>query len=63
MYSPQAEILDYLRRVAKEHHIYDHTRFQTEVLQAAWIKEKRQWKIDFKKRDEQESQSLYFDIL
>jgi cation diffusion facilitator CzcD-associated flavoprotein CzcO len=63
LYSPQPEILSYLRKLGKEHHIYENTRFHTEVIQAAWIKERNQWKIDFRKVDQDKVKTLYFDIM
>ncbi|CEP14896.1 hypothetical protein [Parasitella parasitica] len=65
-YSSQAEILEYFKSVAKKHDIYQHTRFNTEVVRAAWIEEKKQWRLDL--RDKHPSanddiETVYFDIL
>ncbi|KAI8640580.1 putative flavin-binding monooxygenase-like protein [Parasitella parasitica] len=65
-YSSQLEILEYFKNVAKKHGIYQHTRFKTEIIQAVWIEEKKQWRLDL--RDKRPSanddiETVYFDIL
>jgi cation diffusion facilitator CzcD-associated flavoprotein CzcO len=42
----QAEIWDYLRRVADEHGLRPRIRFGTEVTGAAWDEEARRWRIE-----------------
>jgi cation diffusion facilitator CzcD-associated flavoprotein CzcO len=43
--SPQAEIEDYLQRVADEHGIPPHIRFGHEMLESAWNNERQLWEI------------------
>jgi cation diffusion facilitator CzcD-associated flavoprotein CzcO len=45
-YSPQPEILDYLRRTAEEHGVLDRTRFGAEVRSAAWDAGAARWRLD-----------------
>jgi cation diffusion facilitator CzcD-associated flavoprotein CzcO len=42
-YSLQAEIWDYLRRVAREHDVERHIRLHTEVTEARWDAENARW--------------------
>jgi cation diffusion facilitator CzcD-associated flavoprotein CzcO len=42
-FSPQPEIYDYIRRVAREQGLYDHCRFGIEVEDAAWDGDARHW--------------------
>lgn len=44
-YSPAGEIHAYQRRVAEEHHLLPHIRFDHEVLGADWDPEARRWRI------------------
>ena len=43
-YSPQAEILGYLRRVAHEHGVVEHVRFGHELLESRWDEHARVWR-------------------
>src|SRR5688572_19973060 len=42
-FAPQPEIQAYLRRVAHEHGVRDHVRFNTEVLEARWHAGDQRW--------------------
>jgi cation diffusion facilitator CzcD-associated flavoprotein CzcO len=42
-FAPQPEIQAYLRRVADEHGVRDHVRFNTEVLEARWHAGDQRW--------------------
>lgn len=44
-FSLQPEIWDYLRRVAREHDLYRHVRFEHEVTDAAWDDEAHLWRL------------------
>ncbi|MEU7140593.1 NAD(P)/FAD-dependent oxidoreductase [Nocardia sp. NPDC046473] len=44
-YSKQPEILDYLRRVATEHAVLPHIRFNTELLSATWNADHNLWQL------------------
>ena len=44
-FSPQAEIRDYLRRVARDHGLLAHIRFGTSLLEAAWDDAAQRWLI------------------
>jgi cation diffusion facilitator CzcD-associated flavoprotein CzcO len=46
LYSPQAEILAYLRRVARDHGVLPHVRFGHELRSAAWDERARRWRIE-----------------
>jgi cation diffusion facilitator CzcD-associated flavoprotein CzcO len=45
-FSPQAEILDYLRRTARDHGVLPHVRFGHELLNASWDERRAQWRIE-----------------
>ncbi|KAL9538471.1 hypothetical protein MBANPS3_010905 [Mucor bainieri] len=65
-YSSQAEIHAYFKDVAKKHNIYEHISFNTEVMRAVWISERKQWQLDIRNtRSPADAaiQTLYFDIL
>jgi cation diffusion facilitator CzcD-associated flavoprotein CzcO len=64
-YSPQSEILEYLKNVAKKYNVYAHIRFETEVIRAAWIKECKKWRIDLRTASDggYTEESAYYDIL
>ncbi|KAI8888003.1 FAD/NAD(P)-binding domain-containing protein [Backusella circina FSU 941] len=47
-YSPQNQIYDYLRGVARKYRIYEQTRFNTEVLSIQWIEERLQWRLQYR---------------
>jgi cation diffusion facilitator CzcD-associated flavoprotein CzcO len=44
-FSPQAEIQDYLRRVATDFGVRPHIRFHHEVRSAAWDETERRWRV------------------
>lgn len=52
-----------MQNVARKYKIYDHTRLSTEVVQAIWLKERNKWQLDVRKKDEESTETLYFDIL
>jgi len=45
-FAPQAEILDYLRRIARERGITDHIVFGADVRTGSWDEEQQRWLID-----------------
>ena len=45
-FSGQAEIWDYMRRVADEHGVMPHMRFGHEVIGATWDEPARRWRIE-----------------
>ena len=46
MFAPQPEILEYLRRTARERGIEGHLRFRTEVHGARWDEDAQLWHVD-----------------
>jgi cation diffusion facilitator CzcD-associated flavoprotein CzcO len=44
-FSLQPEIWDYLRRVARDHDLYRHVRFEHEVTAAAWDEGSARWRL------------------
>lgn len=64
-FSPQAEILEYMKNVARKYNIYENTRFQTEVLRASWVEERNQWKLELRDLSgtSQELETVYYDVL
>ena len=45
-YSPQGEIWEYLRRVARDHGVLDRVRFDCEVRDAQWDEDRQHWRLD-----------------
>jgi cation diffusion facilitator CzcD-associated flavoprotein CzcO len=45
-FSPQPEILSYLRRCAEQHGVMPHVRLHHELLAAEWDEESRQWRLE-----------------
>ena len=63
-YSNQAEIHAYLQNVAKKHHLYERTRFQTEVVRIEWIESKHQWFIQWRSvKDHNKTGSGYYNTV
>ena len=48
-FSPQSEILDYLKDTANRHGVLPHVRFETELEAAEWDDEERLWRIETSK--------------
>src|SRR5947209_14771002 len=46
LYAPQAEILEYLRRVATDYGVLPRIRFSHELCQAAWDEKPGHWVLD-----------------
>ncbi|HEX6348809.1 MAG TPA: NAD(P)/FAD-dependent oxidoreductase [Candidatus Dormibacteraeota bacterium] len=46
LYAPQAEILEYLRRVASERGVRERVRFNHEVCAAAWDERANRWQLE-----------------
>jgi cation diffusion facilitator CzcD-associated flavoprotein CzcO len=51
-YSPQAEIWDYLRGVAKKYDLYHHIRFGQEMIGARWDADQHRWHVTTRSGDE-----------
>ncbi|KAI8147575.1 hypothetical protein BJV82DRAFT_596084 [Fennellomyces sp. T-0311] len=63
-YSGRAEIWQYMREVAKKHHIYEQTKFETEVVRSEWMDDKHQWHLEWRNvKDHQQVGSGDYDIL
>lgn len=45
-FAPQAEILDYVRRTAREHGVDDHALLNTTVTAARWHEPSQRWHVD-----------------
>ena len=48
-FSPQREILDYLKDIANRHGVLSHVSFETELEAAEWDDEERLWRIETSK--------------
>ncbi|KAI8881608.1 alpha/beta hydrolase fold-3 domain protein [Backusella circina FSU 941] len=62
-YSPQKEIHEYMKTVARKYKVYEHTQFETEVVRTSWIEEKKQWELELKVQGEEKNQIKYFDFI
>lgn len=45
-YAGQAQIFDYLKRLADRHGVRPHLRLNTEVRRASWVDERRVWQLE-----------------
>lgn len=53
-----------MRNVTKKHHIYDQVQFNTKVVRAIWIEEKKQWELELHQPSgSKENQIKYFDFM
>lgn len=50
-HASQAEMLEYLQKVARDSDLYRHARFGTEMLSADWLEEEQAWKVATDKGD------------
>jgi cation diffusion facilitator CzcD-associated flavoprotein CzcO len=50
-FSPQPEILDYLRDVAHQYGVVPHVRFDTELLAAEWDEDAARWRLETSQGD------------
>ncbi|CAO3589258.1 unnamed protein product [Absidia cylindrospora] len=62
-FSPQSEIHQYLRNVAKKYNLYDQTLFNTEVVQANWLEELKKWELTVREKGSLENRVLLFDVV
>ncbi|KAI9497767.1 putative flavin-containing monooxygenase [Zychaea mexicana] len=63
-YSSQSEIHAYLQGVAKKYHLYERTRFHTEITRAEWIEHRQQWCLQWQSIiDREQKGSGYYDIV
>ncbi|KAF9431450.1 hypothetical protein BGZ76_000287 [Entomortierella beljakovae] len=46
-FSPQSEIWDYMRDVAKKYNLYEKIRFKTEVTSLAWNEDRQKWILNY----------------
>ena len=45
-YSPQEEILAYLRHCAEKYRVRPHIRFDTWIAKASWVEEEKRWRLE-----------------
>lgn len=45
-FSPQPEIWDYIKRVAGEHHVDEHVRYDSDVKAAHWEPDRNRWRLE-----------------
>ncbi|KAI9481502.1 MAG: hypothetical protein EXX96DRAFT_566975 [Benjaminiella poitrasii] len=62
-YSSQKEIHQYMINVAKKHHLYEQTQFETEVTRASWIEDRKQWELEIKTPNNDENHIKYYDLV
>ena len=63
-YGTQAEVHTYLQKVATKYHIYERTKFETEVIRAEWDEQGQYWTFHWRNvHDSQQKGSDKFDIL
>jgi cation diffusion facilitator CzcD-associated flavoprotein CzcO len=52
-----------MRSVAKKHHIYEQTQFNTEVVRATWIEKTKKWELELKTIQSKETQIRHYDFM
>ncbi|KAF9372732.1 hypothetical protein CPC16_002267 [Podila verticillata] len=62
-YSGGAEIWEYLRRVARKHHLYDKIRFRTEITHVEWDGGRQKWVLDYRNRSTGDQGQYEADIV
>ncbi|KAH8552901.1 putative flavin-binding monooxygenase-like protein [Umbelopsis sp. PMI_123] len=71
-FSSQPEIFAYLQSVGRKYDIYSQTRFKTRAVNATWLDDAQQWKVEVREIkswdaqgnfEEGPSEYLYFDIV
>ncbi|ORZ06000.1 hypothetical protein BCR42DRAFT_427463 [Absidia repens] len=62
-YSPQGEIHEYIRGVAKKYDLYNQTIFNTEVVQADWLENEKKWELTVREKESLDTRVIYFDVV
>ncbi|KAI9264199.1 cyclohexanone monooxygenase [Phascolomyces articulosus] len=63
-FSSQSEIHNYMKGVAKKYHLYERTKFETEVIQLEWQEKQQQWFVQWRNvNNHQETESGIFDFV
>jgi cation diffusion facilitator CzcD-associated flavoprotein CzcO len=71
-FSSQPEIFAYLQSVGRKYDIYSQTRFKTRAVNATWLDDAQQWKVEVREIkswdaqgnfEEGPSEYLYFEIV
>ncbi|KAG4073235.1 hypothetical protein HA402_008581 [Bradysia odoriphaga] len=62
-FSPQPEILDYLRKVARKYELYSKIKFQTHVKSTRWDESIRKWKVVLQNKLTNQEEEQIFDIV
>lgn len=63
-YSPQKEIHEYMQGVARKYNVYEQTQFETKVVRASWIEDKKKWELELHQPAvHKENQIRYFDFV
>ncbi|CAL8115864.1 unnamed protein product [Orchesella dallaii] len=62
-YSPQSEILDYLRDVAKKYDLYPHISFNTTVKTMVWKEAVSKWFVEYAPNGTDDVTGKFFDVI
>ncbi|KAI9306519.1 hypothetical protein BJ944DRAFT_248152 [Cunninghamella echinulata] len=62
-YSKQPEIYDYMKGVAKKYKLYDQAHLNTEVIEANWKEENKEWELKVHHKETGETRIVYFDVV
>ncbi|CAO3592616.1 unnamed protein product [Absidia cylindrospora] len=62
-YSPQGEIHEYIRGVARKYDLYNQTIFNTEVVQADWLENEKKWELTVREKGSLDTRVIYFDVV
>jgi hypothetical protein len=63
-FSSQKEIHQYMQHVSKKYGIYEQTQFETKVVGAVWLEDKKQWELELHQPTvHKNNQIKHFDFL
>lgn len=52
-----------MHKVAKKYQVYNQVQFETSVVRATWIDDKKKWEIELSRPSQKENQIKYFDFM
>ncbi|KAI9253061.1 putative flavoprotein [Helicostylum pulchrum] len=62
-FSPQKEILEYMHRVANKYDVLPQIQFETSVVSATWLEDKKKWQLELSRVSEEKHQIKHFDFI
>lgn len=62
-FSPQPEILNYLKKVTQKYELYSKIKFQTHVISTTWVESIRKWKVVTLDKISNQEEEHIFDLV